>query len=153
PGSSAKSAQVPTPDLLVIEQSFRLELVRVPVGEFLMGSDPAKDLAAEASEQPQHRIFVSEFYIGRYPVTNAQYAVYAKATRRTEDFRLPRDKDDHPVVNVSWDDAVALCRWLSQVTGKPIRLPTEAEWKKAARGTDGRIYPWGNTWDPSRLNS
>ena len=52
-----------------------------------------------------------------------------------------------------WDDAVAFCHWLSQATGQPFRLPTEAEWEKAARGPDGRIYPWGNEWDASRLNS
>jgi formylglycine-generating enzyme required for sulfatase activity len=55
-------------------------------------------------------------------------------------------------VNVSWDDAVAFCKWLSQATGRTFRLPTEAEWEKAARGDDGRIYPWGNEWEVTRLN-
>jgi sulfatase modifying factor 1 len=124
-----------------------------------MGSDPAKDKGSYDDEQPQHPVYVSEFYIGRYPVTNAQYAAFVKATkhRAPEHWegggRIPSGKENHPVVYVSWDDAVAFCQWLSQETGRTFRLPTEAEWEKAARGTDGRIYPWGNGWDETKLNS
>jgi formylglycine-generating enzyme required for sulfatase activity len=126
-----------------------LELVRVPAGEFLMGSDPAKDKSALDNEQPQHRVYLSEFYIGKYPVTNAQYAAFVKATKHEvpkhwKNGRIPSDKENHPVVYVSWRDAVAFCGWLAQQTGQGFRLPTEAEWEKAARGTDGRIYPWGD---------
>jgi formylglycine-generating enzyme required for sulfatase activity len=91
------------------------------------------------------------------PVTNAQYAPFVQATFRTpghwEARKPPRGKADHPVVNVSWDDAVAYCDWLAGVTGKPYRLPSEAEWEKGARGTDGRIYPWGDEWDAGRCNT
>lgn len=139
-------ATVSAPGVLVIEHPFHLELIRIPAGEFLMGSDPAKDKNAQPREQPQHRVYVSEFYIGKYPVTNAQYAAFTK-------IQIPSGKENHPVVNISWDVAVAFCEWLSQETGKQFRLPTEAEWEKAARGTDGRIYPWGNEWDAKRLNS
>ncbi len=134
------------PNLLVIEHPFHLELIRIPAGEFLMGSDPAKDKKAWPYEQPQHRIYVSEFYISKYPVTNAQYAAFKK-------IQSPSGKEDHPVVRVSWNDAVDFCKWLNKETGQRFRLPTEAEWEKAARGTDGRIYPWGNKWDAKRLNS
>ena len=90
-----------------------------------------------------------EFYIGKVPVTNAQYAGFVKATRRKapdhwEKGAIPAGKAEHPVVNVSWEDAVAFCRWLSEATRRSFRLPSEAEWEKAARGADGRIYPWGN---------
>jgi len=62
-------------------------------------------------------------------------------------------RPDHPVTRISWKAALAYAAWLTQVTGEPWRLPTEEEWEKAARGTDGRSYPWGNTWDPSRANT
>ena len=135
-----------------------LELIRVPAGEFLMGSDPAKDNDARDDEQPQHLVYVDEFYIGKYPVTSEQYAVFVKATKykapgHWEKGKIPSGQENHPVVYVSWGDAVAFCRWSSQATGQPFRLPTEAEWEKAARGTDGRIYPWGNQWDKTKLNS
>ena len=148
----------PKPDVLTITSPIHLELVRVPAGEFLMGSDSAKDKKAYDDEQPQHRLHVSKFYIGKYPVTNAQYATFVKATKcevpeHWMKGKIPSGKENHPVVHVSWYDAVAFCEWLSRQTGQPFRLPTEAEWEKAARGTNGRIYPWGNTWDVKRCHS
>lgn len=151
-----------SPDRLTITMPIQLELVRIPAGEFLMGSDPAKDKNAREDEQPQHRLYLSEFYIGKYPVTNEQYAVFVKAAKHKaprhwkqgwKQSKIPVGKENHPVVNVSWDDAAAFCQWLSQASGRVFRLPTEAEWEKAARGTDGRLYPWGNQWDKSNLNS
>ncbi|MGH2521942.1 MAG: SUMF1/EgtB/PvdO family nonheme iron enzyme [Anaerolineales bacterium] len=128
-------------------------LVRVPAGEFLMGSDPGRDPAAAAGEQPQHRVYLSEFFASKYPITNAQYQTFVEATGRELALPLPAGKETHPVVNVSWDDAVAFCQWLNKITGRAFRLPTEAEWEKAARGEAGRLYPWGDEWDPARLNS
>jgi formylglycine-generating enzyme required for sulfatase activity len=143
----------PKPDVLTITAPIHLELVRVPAGEFLMGSDPEKDEDAMDREQPQHTIDLPEFAIGKYPVTNAQYAAFVQATdhmtpKHWEDGEIPSGKEDHPVVNVSWEDAMDFCQWLSQETGKGFVLPSEAEWEKAARGTDGRIYPWGDE-DPT----
>jgi formylglycine-generating enzyme required for sulfatase activity len=82
-------------------------------------------------------------------VTNEQYAVFVKATRQLaprywDGGQIPAGKGSHPVTWVSWDDAVAFCQWLSRSPGRFWRLPTEAEWEKAARGDDGRVYPWGN---------
>jgi serine/threonine-protein kinase len=137
------------PDVLTITAPIHLELVRVPAGEFLMGSDPAKDKHASDDEQPQHVVELPEFAIGKYPITNAQYAAFVRATGRGapehwEDGEIPSGEEDHPVVYVSWRDAMAFCEWLSRETGKGFVLPSEAEWEKAARGADGRIYPWGD---------
>ena len=136
------------------------EMIVIPAGEFLMGSDAQSDKDAQSNEMPQHRVYLDEYAIGKYPVTQSQYAVFVQAARYQSPYfdadwarpynwdrqRLtpPAGKEHHPVVLVTWDDAVMYCRWLAQATGRPYRLPTEAEWEKAARGTDGRIYPWGN---------
>jgi formylglycine-generating enzyme required for sulfatase activity len=141
-------------------------LCAVPAGPFLMGSDPKRDKDAEKNEQPQHWVTLGAFQIGKYPVTVAEYACFLLATARPERkqpyFHLfPRvtwaqqlaKRLDHPVVNVSWYDAMAFTQWLNACTGQAWRLPGEAEWEKAARGTDGRIYPWGDTFDASRCNT
>lgn len=116
--------------------------VRVPAGEFLMGSVNS-DKDADGSEKPQHKVTLDEYWIGKYEVTNAQYAAYIKAKNLS--WSMPKGMENHPVVNVSWDDAVAFCTWLSELSGRLAHLPTEAQWEKAARGTGGAIYPWGNS--------
>jgi formylglycine-generating enzyme required for sulfatase activity len=132
--------------------------VPIPAGEFWMGSDQ-NDRNAFAHEKPAHRLFLPEFQIACTPITNAQYLLYVRATGARppefwEDEQPPRDKLEHPVVRVSWYDACGYCEWLSEVTGKRIRLPTEAEWEKAARGDqDKRVYPWGDAFDVIRCNS
>lgn len=136
---------------VTIEVPMRVELLRVPAGSFWMGSHLSRDEAAQENEHPRHRVKLTDYYIARHPITNSQYMMFAQATQR--DFKLVEGKEDHPVVNVSWHDAVAFCAWLSQLTGFQFNLPTEAEWEKAARGTDGRVYPWGDDFDVKRLNS
>jgi formylglycine-generating enzyme required for sulfatase activity len=88
-------------------------------------------------------------------VTVKQYLAFCAATGHARPpvptFDLTWGQDDHPIVNVSWNDAMAYCAWLSQATGYTVSLPTEAQWEKAARGGDGRTYPWGNDWDSSKL--
>jgi formylglycine-generating enzyme required for sulfatase activity len=135
-----------------------LEMALIPAGEFLMGSVSGLDQAARTDESPQHSLYLPDYYMAKTPVTQAQYATFVQAAgyrspTRRENGQPPPDKQDHPVVYVSWDDAVAYCHWLSKTTGLVYRLPTEAEWEKAARGTDGRIYPWGNQWDGRRCNT
>jgi formylglycine-generating enzyme required for sulfatase activity len=148
----------PKPDILTITRPIDLELVRIPAGEFLMGSDPSIDRLARDDEQPQHPLHLPDYYIGKTPVTNVQYAAFVQMTRHKKPNhwkkgKIPNGRENHPVVWISWKDAVAFCKWLSQETGQPFRLPTEAEWEKAARGTDGRIYPWDNQWDAKRCNT
>jgi formylglycine-generating enzyme required for sulfatase activity len=137
---------------------FEPEMVLIPAGEFFMGSDPSVDKDAQDREQPQHTLSLPDYYLAKTPLTNAQYAAFVQATghQQPEHWKggkPPSGKEDHPVVYVSWYDAVAYCNWLSEGTGRPYRLPSEAEWEKGARGTDGRIYPWGNQWDAERCNN
>lgn len=146
-------------DTLTLTDPVEMEFVRVPAGEFMMGSDKSKDPDAYDRELPQHSVNLPEFFIGKYEVTNAQYEVFVEATGHTvpgswENGSVPTGLEEHPVVAVSWDDAVAFTEWLSDETDIPFRLPTEAEWEKACRGTDTRHFPWGNS-DPNteKLNS
>ena len=96
--------------------------------------------------------------MGRYPITNCEYKFFVedsgrKAPEHWKRKFIPPGLEYHPVVHVTWNDAAAYCEWLSEKTQKTYRLPSEAEWEKAARGKDGRIYPWGNTWNPANVNS
>jgi formylglycine-generating enzyme required for sulfatase activity len=138
--------------------AFEPELVLIPGGAFVMGSDPQEDALSRSAEQPQHRVTLPDYYLAQTPVMNAQYAAFLEGTghgapRYWRGSRPPWGRGQHPVVSVSWYDAVAYCRWLVQVTGKPYRLPTEAEWEKGARGVEGRRYPWGDAWDAARCNT
>jgi formylglycine-generating enzyme required for sulfatase activity len=121
-------------------------MVLIPAGKFTMGSTDA-DKQAGANQKPQHTVHLDSFLIYRDLVTVAQYREFCKATGR----EMPEAPDwgwvdDHPIVLVTWDDASAYAQWAG------ASLPTEAQWEKAARGTDGRTYPWGNNWENGRLH-
>jgi formylglycine-generating enzyme required for sulfatase activity len=119
-----------------------MRFVYVPEGRFQMGS-----IRLSAAEKPVHWVRLSAFWIGEVPVTNRQYAQFMAATSWQEP---PRWRDERfsdpeqPVVSVSWYDAQAYCRWLCTAAGVAAALPSEAQWEYAARGAEGRRYPWGN---------
>jgi len=166
------------------------EMILVPAGPFTMGTGASEvdRLAGEfelaktwvekgyfGREQPQHRVALPAYLIGRHAVTVGQFQVFCEAGGYREQRywtaagwawreQASRSQPDYwdegtwtgderlPVVGVSWYEAVAYCRWLSESTGREFRLPAEAEWEKAARGSDGRTFPWGDQFDAGRCN-
>jgi formylglycine-generating enzyme required for sulfatase activity len=150
--------------------------VEIPAGAFWMGGEQYDD------EQPVHQVHLERYWISRVPITNAQYRFFVEETgreppRHWEDGRVPRDKESHPVVYVTWHDALAYCRWLEEkwrgvgsklrvwtstgieeenldLSSFNLQLPSEAEWEKAARGAaDRREYPWGEAWREGHCNT
>jgi formylglycine-generating enzyme required for sulfatase activity len=119
------------------------EMILIPAGSFLMGCEQGQE-----NEQPVHHVWLDAFAIGKFPVTNQDYRLYVEDKPALPPpfwsepmFAHPQ----HPVVGVSWDEARAYCGWLSQREGRSFRLPTEAEWERAARGgREGALYPWGD---------
>jgi len=144
---SAEAPQAAPPASEAARLVFEPQMVRIPAGKFLMGS--TKEQAEQAIkdgldkryaewEQPQHTVELSEYSIGKYPITNREYQAFVRDAkynppRGWDGDQFPAEKGSHPVVNVSWNDADAYCKWLSENIKKNYRLPTEAEWEKAAR--------------------
>ena len=151
-------------------------VARIPASEFIMGADEHGD-----NERPSHRVYLDEFHIGVHAVTNEEYARFVQATGHPSpairDLPLvvppdqaamfrelaapfvwtngmpPSGRSHHPVTLVTFEDATAYCTWLGSCTGNPFRLPTEAEWEKAARGgLERQRFPWGDEIDPSLAN-
>jgi formylglycine-generating enzyme required for sulfatase activity len=137
----------------VYEDALGEPSVFVPAGAFLMGSDKSKDPKAYDDELPQYSVTLPGYWIGRYPVTVAQWKIFVKESGHPSDPKSLQDPDNHPVRYVNWNDALAYCNWLSEKSGLPVTLPSEAEWEKAARSTDGRIYPWGDEFDKNKCNT
>ncbi|WP_169250604.1 SUMF1/EgtB/PvdO family nonheme iron enzyme [Candidatus Competibacter phosphatis] len=155
--------------------------IEIPVGSFMMGSDRQRDKQADDRELPQHEVNLPDYYLARWPVTVAQFAAFASESGfQFKNPDCLKGIVNHPVVWVNWRDAMAYCRWLNARLKElaherlaadnklfeterrfwqgladgslGIGLPSEAEWEKGARGTDGRIYPWGDDPDPNRAN-
>ena len=146
PGAAAVAAPVPPAQQAAADaerfqpfvNSAGAQMLFVPSGEFVMGSEA---LDAAPNEKPLTKVTLSRFYMSRFPVTNAEYEQFDPTHVRK---RAAGAGDRHPVVHVSSLEALKYCVWLSTRERKKYRLPTEAEWEYAARGTDGRKYPWGN---------
>ncbi len=127
------------------------EMVFIPAGEFIMGTNIKDSIA-----YPEHKVNLPAFWIDKYEVTNSQFLDFSIKERYTgegakegKDWRLffTPEKGLYPVVYITWNDAAAYCKSVGK------RLPTEEEWEKAARGKDGRVYPWGNDWGEKRANT
>jgi formylglycine-generating enzyme required for sulfatase activity len=146
---------------------FEPQMVFVPAGKFKMGSteEQIEMVIREGmkwntaqNEGPQNSPELPEYLIGKYLVTNLEYQSCIKETKHPSPknwngTEYPEDQGDHPVVYINWYDALAYCEWLTEKTGKSYRLPSEAEWEKAARGERGFIYPWGDQFDPDKCNT
>jgi formylglycine-generating enzyme required for sulfatase activity len=138
---------IPTPTDTSGKIGIEIDWVNIPAGEFIMGSNPDEPYFFGA-ESPRHKVFLDEYWIQRTEVTNKLYRLCVEAgachppreikSSTRDDYYTNSAYDDFPVIYVSYNDASSFCKW---VGGK---LPTEAEWEKAARGTDGRLFPWGN---------
>jgi len=122
--------------IIKLNENVEIEFIKVPAGEFIMGAPEDAWPPKYSDAQPEHTVFLDSFWISKTPITQAQYEIYKPDADKEE--------DDYPVHTITYFEARYFCAWLKQKTGLPIRLPTEAEWEKAARGTDGRIYPWGD---------
>ncbi|MDM8562086.1 formylglycine-generating enzyme family protein, partial [Candidatus Marithioploca araucensis] len=120
------------------------EMVVIPAGRFRMGDIQG---GGASDEKPVHRVSIKQFAMGKYEVTFAEYDKFAQAKGREKPNDQGWGRDNRPVINVSWDDAVAYAEWLSQQTGKQYRLPTEAEWEYAARAKTTTSRYWGNNPD------
>jgi formylglycine-generating enzyme required for sulfatase activity len=135
---------------------FEPETIEIPGGSFVMGHN----VGVEAFEGPAHEVVLGRYWLGKYPVTNKQYAVFLRERPQQEEPKRvgwflrepPPDKLNHPVTGVSWVDAMAYCDWLIERTALKYRLPSEAEWEKAARGLEGWLFPWGDDWEDGRCH-
>jgi formylglycine-generating enzyme required for sulfatase activity len=154
PAPTARGGGLASVPEVITSERDGAEMVFIPPGEFIMGTN-----GGYANEKPEHTIFVDGFYIYKYEVTVAQYKSFLQDQQGnghepdgSYDSYMPGDYftnakyANHPVVNVNWEDAAAYCRWAGN------RLPREAEWEKAARGTGGKTYPWGDAWDEKLSN-
>lgn len=145
----AESGESALPDghVVIAVDKVEHEMVMIPEGKFIMGSNDRLP-----DEGPEHSVHLPDYWIDRYEVTNEQYKRFndAQQRRSPQHFKnrtYPPGKAKHPVTFVSWHDADAYCRWAG------LRLPTEQEWEKAARGIDGRMFPWGNIFEIERANT
>lgn len=150
PAPAVTASKAPAPQALPPQKKNPKDgaaMILIPTGDFMMGSPEHK---GDISEKPLHRVYLDAYYIYKYEVTNGQFRRFVHESRYEaegswKDYAIA-GRDNHPVVCVTWNDAKAYCEWAGGF------LPTEAQWEKAARGVDGRVWPWGNKWDGTECN-
>lgn len=137
------------PNLTFLPQPF--EWVFIPGGQVTL-----KRIQVEGNYVPIHVTTVDPFYMAKYPITNAQYATYLQETGQPKHscslYTPEIGKELHPVQPLLWHEAMLFCKWVSEKIGYLIRLPSDAEWQRAAQGDDDRLYPWGNEWNNAYCN-
>jgi formylglycine-generating enzyme required for sulfatase activity len=155
--SEVKADQAERVTVPVARKPYEPEMVEISSGGFWMGHDPAPGFPPY--ETPRSLIELPAFLMSKYPITNREYAEYVRQTRITVPVELgwegrnpTKDQLNLPVRGVTWGEALDYCAWLSQQTGHAYLLPSEAQWEKAARGVDGRLFPWGEAWEAGRCN-
>jgi formylglycine-generating enzyme required for sulfatase activity len=160
-GNSKNPQHIAKPSYISLKEDRLLigniEFIFIPAGKFIMGSKEDNPLAFE-NERPQHTLELPDYWMAKFPLTNELYTTYVG--KETHPVVGWEKKKNHPVVNVSWNDAMLYCHWINDLYARElhqlglfIHLPTEAQWEKAARGEYGNEWPWGNEDDTSRCNS
>lgn len=140
--------------IIEIVRELEESLVEIPAGEFVMGTD-----RGERNERPAHKVYLDVYSISRYEISRRQYRAFLESSTHPKPFFWKDWRwggDNYPVIGISWKDATAFCQWLSKINGWTWRLPTEAEWEKAASWVEKDklklMYPWGDKFDRSRVN-
>lgn len=136
---------------------FEPETIHIPAGTFMMGGIPGTTVPKHEAEQS--KVFLPDYRIGKYPITNAQYEEFVRQTKRSvapemgwDGQKVPAGANKLPVIGITWYDAVAYCEWLSKQTSRNYFLPNEAQWEKACRAANQCVFPWGDIFDPTRCN-
>ncbi len=136
-----------------------IDWIEIPEGPTLLGvpmtEEQAAELPADSLDYPAETIHLPAYRISKFPVSVQDYRLYLEEMSQAQRLREPQFDTDEPVpvVGITWHEALDYCNWVSQQSGYQVRLPTAAEWQKAARGPDGWVFPYGNTFDPARCNT
>jgi formylglycine-generating enzyme required for sulfatase activity len=156
-GDSKTDLETAGPTENISIEYYEPETILIPEGSFWIGSAPGDGVPQ--NETPKHEVFLPNYRIGKYPVTNSQYEMFIHETGRPvtpvigwDGQKVPDGFENHPVTGVSWFEALAYCQWISQKTERRYTVPNEAQWEKACRAGKSFLYPWGDDFDPTRSN-
>ena len=154
PSQTSQSAPVDLAATSISNGSCPPDMILIPKGPYIMGATEEDAMAKERTgETPSHTINLSEYCIDRTEVSNRSFAEFIKVKKKTWAYSAAESDYELPVVMVTWEEAKDYCEWKGETTGFTIKLPNEFQWEKAARGPNGKIYPWGNIWSPELANA